>query len=140
MIPECTCSEDWNGGDPYNHTASCEWANYQLSLERGEVTTFDLNELAARCHSTAVSKGFWDHQEENPRSIWGEKIALIHSEASEMLESLRDGTEATLAIECADLLIRLLDFTAARGIDIQRAVDDKMAINSGRPHLHGREF
>jgi len=24
--PECTCSEDRNGGDPYNHAASCPWA------------------------------------------------------------------------------------------------------------------
>lgn len=31
--PECTCSEEWNGGDPYNHTASCAWANFILSQE-----------------------------------------------------------------------------------------------------------
>lgn len=106
----------------------------------------DLNGLAEECHSTAVSKGFWDHlflaDGEGPAnpSIWGEKIALIHTEASEMLEALRDGDEAGLAVESADLLIRLLDFTSARKIDIQRAVRDKMFINEDRPQKHGKGF
>lgn len=29
--PECTCSEDRNGGDPHDHAASCAWANAVLS-------------------------------------------------------------------------------------------------------------
>lgn len=29
MAIECTCSEDRNGGDPEQHTATCEWANAQ---------------------------------------------------------------------------------------------------------------
>jgi len=112
-----------------------------------------LNELAAECHHTAEQHGFWDHKTivyrdienesvyvENP-SIYAEKIALIHSELSEMLECLRKNKgEEELAMECADVLIRLLDFTAARNIDLDQAVADKMMINDFREHLHGKNF
>ena len=112
--------------------------------------TLGLNVIAEACYKTSTEHGFWDHREitsiddteitvPNP-SIWAEKIALMHSEASEMLEALRDGDEPALAIECADLLIRLFDFTSARGIDLEQAVETKMAKNATRPHLHGRKF
>jgi phosphoribosyl-ATP pyrophosphohydrolase len=112
-----------------------------------------LNQLAEECHRISVEHGFWEHQtlmvpigmdEEMPvgnPSIWAEKIALIHSEASEMLEAHRKRQgEEKLAEECADLLIRLFDFTAARGIDINKAVLDKMQVNRERPRLHNNAY
>jgi len=107
-----------------------------------------LNDLAAECHHNSEQHGFWDHlylnvedrDYKNP-SIYAEKIALMHSEASEMLECLRNNKgEEALAIECADLLIRLLDFTGARNIDLDEAVLMKMAINKNREYLHRRNF
>jgi hypothetical protein len=42
-----------------------------------------------------------------------------------------------LAEESADVLIRLLDFTGRRGIDLDHHYHRKMEINRTRPYLHG---
>jgi hypothetical protein len=69
----------------------------------------------------------------------GLKIALIHSELSEMLEGVRkdkmdDHLPARKAeeVECADALIRLLDYAAWRKLDIAAAVREKLAYNAQR--------
>lgn len=98
-------------------------------------------------HERMVSKGFWSHitlgaPEDGPTminpSIWAEKLALIHSEVSEVLEARRDGDEALEEEECADIIIRVLDYAAARGFEMDKAVDAKMRANAERPHQHGR--
>ena len=116
-----------------------------------------LDEIAEEAHRTAVEKGFW----ENPRSI-GEVIALCHSELSEWLECERNGTammpsthklpeDHPLNIgrflsnreeEIADLMIRLLDYVGANSsvIDLDFAIEYKMAFNATRPHKHGKKF
>ena len=67
------------------------------------------------------------------------KIALIHSEVSEMLEGLRKGLDdshlpdrSAEEVECADILIRLLDYAGARGFDLEGAVVDKLDYNEHR--------
>lgn len=39
--------------------------------------------------------------------------------------------------ELADIIVRVLDFSGEHGIDIERAVLEKMAYNRTRPHKHG---
>jgi len=77
------------------------------------------------------------------------RIALMHQELSEMLEAIRlpepqmskKVPSITLeAEELADLFLRLAQYAAIRGIDIDRAVSLKHEYNKGRPYKHGKKF
>lgn len=137
-------------------------ARTSITIVEGQAMIRDMG-ITEQCnvvHALVRSKGFWDHEKlhvqideiisaltkssdgiylDNP-SIWAEKIALIQSEASEILEALRRDDIALEQEECADLLIRLMDYCGARGFDLGSAYVAKMAKNAERPHLHGRKF
>lgn len=102
-------------------------------------------------------KGWYD----NFFRTFGEEIALLHSEVSEMLEAYRnygfgDATINTVSFpdsdpdgiatsgkpegvpsECADVLIRLLDTCARHDIDLYTEYRRKMDYNWTRPIRHG---
>ena len=109
------------------------------------VTDYGLDALSAILHETAVEKGFWDA--EIDYNVIGNKLALVHSEVTEVLEAIRkDKGSENVVEEMADILIRLLDLYAAmmnEGI-IQHSLDEvlnnKMSINKDRPRLHGNRF
>jgi len=79
-----------------------------------------------------TSKGWHDG---NTR--FAEYVALLHSEVSEMLEEWRDANTAELALEFADVLIRLIDMADVYGINIFLAYQHKMEKNWKRPYQHG---
>ncbi|KKN37005.1 hypothetical protein LCGC14_0767650 [marine sediment metagenome] len=67
-----------------------------------------------------------------------EKLMLVVTEVSEAAEAHRKADFENFTEEIADTFIRLMDITASLGINIEKAILDKMAINEGRPHLHGK--
>lgn len=101
-----------------------------------------LDKLSANIHRTAVEKGFWNHTPDINFVL--SKIALIHSEGSEVLEAIRK-EKGSLAIteEIADILIRTLDLyegmrQAYRLPSLDNVMERKMNKNKTRPHMHGR--
>ncbi len=109
-------------------------------------TLTPLNTLAAEAQRIAVEHGFTDN------SI-GDDIALMHSELSEALEDHRNGHATThvwyetkqpidkpcgIPSEMADVVIRVAHFCAKHGIDLDKAVAEKMEYNATRPYKHGK--
>jgi len=80
------------------------------------------------------------HLEQNSNAIVA-KVALIGTEVSEMIESVRNGdfdeTKGSFDKEAADVLIRLLDLTAGMGIDMDAVVAAKLEDNKKRGFKHG---
>ena len=98
------------------------------------------NALAADIHATAREKGWWDRERND-----GEMFALMHSELSEGLEGLRHGNPpddkvpqfTSVEAELADVIIRIMDTSAARGWKVAEALVEKAEMNKTRERMHG---
>lgn len=111
-----------------------------------------------------IEKGFY----EDKKNI-GEMLALIHSEVSEALKCDRnlkytsycdedmewltkqpnddffksvftDNVKDTFEDELADIMIRVMDLAAFKGINLENHIIAKMRYNSLRPHKHGKKY
>lgn len=121
----------------------------------------DIGYIVERASRTAREHGFVGNQ---PRSL-PEHVALLHEEVSELFGCWRDGMEPDgfyyklphnptsrdeydddgnhgklvgIPSELADLVIRACQMSGEYGIDLVRALREKMAYNETRPFMHGR--
>lgn len=144
----------------------------------------ELNQLAQKIYNANVEKGFYEDYNdirgvlsgvnENllpvfERFVTAQRLALITSEVSEVLEANRKSKNCnyfnqnasqnilplpddefnklfnihikdTEQDEMADIIIRCLDFCGANNIDIDFHVRAKMRYNSLRPYKHGKKY
>ncbi len=116
--------------------------------------------MARKAHANAKDKGFWEERDALQaladknglgkfcrHAADAQLVALAHSELSEALEgSRKDLMDDHLPAftmqeaELADVIIRLGDFAAARGLRVAQAVCAKMEYNAARPYKHGKNF
>lgn len=116
-----------------------------MNQEINLVTDYGLDALSALLHETAIEKGFWEGEYTHDKV--GNKLALVHSEVTEVLEAIRKnkGSEEVVE-EMADVIIRLLDVYAAMRNEeaVLHSLDEmlhkKININKDRPKLHGNLF
>ena len=116
-------------------------------------TGYGLDAQAALVHETAVEKGFWPIENYDATTMHvsdnciGNKLALVHSEVTEVLEAVRkEQGEAKVVEEFADIIIRCLDLYAAlkNTGQLESSLEDvvqlKMRKNKDRPMKHGNRF
>lgn len=107
-----------------------------------------LDNLSDRLHNTAKSKGFWEPLSRMDRQdffiFYAKQIAMIHSEATEILEAIRkDKGEEAVVEEIADLIIRTLDLYKGLGYfyesypSLEDVLTKKSLVNQNRDRLHG---
>ena len=105
-----------------------------------------INNLCRRAHETAKKKGWHD-----TKLATGDFIANTHAELSDAFEEYRkvfpviavyySGEKREkpegVPIELADVIIRIADFCGLHGIDLEAAIENKMAYNKTRSYRHG---
>lgn len=102
---------------------------------------FGIKDYVELAHTTAKEKGWWDQ----PRTFL-DCICLVHCELSEAVEEYRvnglgenDEQAEKVAMELADVLIRIFDLCGHYDIDLEAALVKKMEYNKSRPYRHGNK-
>ena len=114
-----------------------------------------MNKLAFEIHAANVAAGWYPEEDrKNPYQI-PMKLALVHSEISEALEGFRKNLQddklphrSSLEVELADAFIRLLDIVGYLNLDIDGAIQEKLAYNKvradhkqeARASVNGKKF
>lgn len=123
-------------------------------IEEELATHNQLQGMMDEAFHTSAAHGFWEDEPmlDSQRRVHYAlmKIGLMHAELSETFEEIRvkgingltfirhdDGKPEGVPIELADTCIRIFDFCARYGIDLPRAIGQKMDYNRERPFKHG---
>lgn len=128
-----------------------------------------LNDAAKQIHEDAKRKGFWDSERETGTLLMlmvselAEALEADRKNKHAKLEdfnlcqninqanhtigaqdfdvvSFQDMIKDTFEDELADTVIRILDLCGARGIDIEKHINQKLTYNRTRARMHGKAY
>lgn len=102
----------------------------------------DISELTEKMNTFVTAKGWYDPT--SPKSQTARNLAISLSlEASEVLEhfqwSEQDPKPAELHGELADVALYLLQLASVTGIDLEKAILEKLALNYSREWSEGAQ-
>jgi NTP pyrophosphatase (non-canonical NTP hydrolase) len=122
-------------------------SNEDISPYTQEQFARHFNYVQIAIHNLSDRNGFWPPVKSERN--FGEAIALAHSELSEALEAHRKGASMDIehnidhpqvALEFADVIIRLMDLAQGLGLDIASALLAKHSYNRSRSFRHGKLY
>lgn len=105
-----------------------------------------IGEIQRIVHYLATQKGWHESRDPKDPNTHLAMLALIHSEVSEAVEEIRKGGEIVRFVdgkpegvgsELADIAIRLFDYAAFCGINLEYRIVEKHAYNETRSRRHG---
>ena len=67
------------------------------------------------------------------------ELGLVVTEVAEAMEAIRKGDAENVAEECADIIIRVLNFMSRAGLDAEEEIVKKNTRNRKRERLHGKK-
>jgi len=100
----------------------------------------DLSEIQRMVREHYQINGFekrWNDVNDSMIADLGE-VGLFSEEIGELTQAIRKGIDLDqVGIECADIVIRIMNFCNRKGLDLQTYIYYKHSINMKRPYLHG---
>ena len=124
---------------------------FSLRSEQIDQVCEVFRDLVKEAHDNAQEHGFHkvyedmlsmtpaDQRRGVRRTILLAQLALIASEVGEAVREIQHGDEQSMAVELADVVIRILDMCGGEYIDLGNVLLAKMMRNRKRPYLHGKE-
>lgn len=107
-----------------------------------------LNQIQSEVFKEYIINGYldewtWVKNDEIQKKFDIAELGLIMTEISEAIEEIRKGDNTVdndkLFIECADIIIRTLNFMSRKNINAQYFILEKNKVNLKREKLHGKE-
>lgn len=142
---------------PPNSKVKFEKLNKNVNSKNYEINEyFNLNQFSKFCYNESKANGF--HSEESGNPDLSKYLMNLHTEISELWEAYRnnnlnntcDKAEKMVTIgiapltcfeeELADIIIRAGDTAAAFGIDLEKAVLNKILFNRTRSYRNGNKL
>jgi NTP pyrophosphatase (non-canonical NTP hydrolase) len=116
--------------------------NLQLEKDKAQALS-GLRWLQYWAHTTSRKAGWWTELHTGApiqvRTVFCEKLALIHGELSEALEGYRKNLQdvhlphrLSVEVELADAILRILDLAGAMNLDLAGAAAEKDQYNKSR--------